>query len=200
MDSERAAELEALKKIVIERYQHDLKHEKYVELQEKLRKIDARNPKKAIFDLNKELESLNYDPVQKVVAMGIIQQQAQELISHFEASEAEFMTTDLIACMMCEVARVNFLNFLNTFQVTVGESHSLPSNSQDADEVSSQITILNEQILVLKSDLIVKVDHLPFLFVLLTSSFPSGARTFSEAICGHKIRTERGDWLEGGEN
>ena len=144
MDSARAAEVEALKKVVIERYQHDLKHEKYVELHEKLQKIDARNQRNRlpIFNLNAELQALNYDPVedpQKVVARGIIQQHAQELISHFEASAAAFKSTDLIACMMCEVALVNFLNFLNTFQVTVGESRSLPSNSDAMDSEKDQL-------------------------------------------------------------
>jgi hypothetical protein len=163
LDLEHENELQDLQKSIVERF----KQQKYSKLTDE---IKIQKDKRLLFILKSELRALKYDPTEKRSkgqedSEDVIQSRIRTLLTLFEEKESQLMVEDLEASMLCEVSRLNFLNFLRVFQVEMELG-----DGDGVDEVSSplreDISKLHEQILVLKSGLIVKVILPQFLLPL----------------------------------
>jgi hypothetical protein len=184
LDPEHESELEALKQSAVERF----KHRKYLELSQE---IKSQRDKRTLFLLKSELRALNYVPPEtrsggqetaeeETVA---IQSRARALVTLFEEKESQLMLEDLEASMLCEVSRLNFLNFLKVFQaeVDLGDGDGVGEVSSALRE---EISNLNNQIVVLRSGLIVKVPPpppLPPLHSSLTRDFLFSNKNFQRS-------------------
>ena len=144
------------------------KSERCSELLKELKSLGNKDANKKRLILL-DLQSLNFDPNQEsVLPLETIQAQALEF--HRELKDREHnlaVENDLEASMLCQVSRLNFLNFLKVFQVEVefGDERVGEVLSPMREEISK----LNEQILVFKSNLIIKVTP-SSLFSLSPSS------------------------------
>jgi hypothetical protein len=148
------------------------KHRKYLELSQE---IKSQRDKRTLSILKSELRALNYVPPetrsggQETAAEEetlAIQSRARALVTLFEEKESQLMLEDLEVSMLCEVSRLNFLNFLKVFraEVDLGDGDGVGEVSSALRE---EISNLDNQIVVLRSGLIVKVPPSPLLLSIL---------------------------------
>jgi alanyl-tRNA synthetase len=177
-------EFEFLKRSVIARFQNQrteelnqVRRESYqrqkTELTEKIKRAEKAKDRKTFANLNAELKSLNYDPVEidisTIVSLETIQTRAKQLHDQLEAKETELMEdNNLEASMLCEVKRLNLLNLLKVFEVkielgensvvTVGEEKE-ENSRQFISELQSELSRFADIISTLESDLVLKVKN-----------------------------------------
>jgi hypothetical protein len=107
-----------------------------MELQEEIQSIGNKDVNKKRF-LLLDLKFLNFDPSQEsVVPLETLQAQVLELHREMEDRKHDLMLeNNLEASMLCEVSRLNLLNFLKVFQVEV----DVEAGSGDGDSDESVI-------------------------------------------------------------
>lgn len=162
--------IEQLKGFVIERFKHQSNVQRAAELNEKI-KNDTSRDKKLLSVWKTELKALaSLPPSSDAASLDRIQLLAQELIHKFEEYEDQLLDdVGLEASMLCEVKRLNLLNFLRVFEVEVNFDHRAPShphpsasdqdtntNDEDMLKLQKQISLLEEKNVCLQYELIHK--------------------------------------------
>jgi hypothetical protein len=171
--------IEQLKGFVIERFKHHINVQRAAELNEKI-KNDTSRDKKLLSVWKTELKALtSLPPSSDAASLDRIQLLAQELIHKFEEYEDQLLDdVGLEASMLCEVKRLNLLNFLRVFEVEVNFDHRAPShphpsaastyptglrsdqntntNDEEMLKLQKQISLLEEKNVCLQYELIHK--------------------------------------------
>jgi hypothetical protein len=175
--------IEQLKGFVIDRFKYQKEMESNLqrvsELNEKIR--NSRD-KKLLSIWKTELKALNCVVTSSqstsaasldVMPLEQIQSLAQNLIHQFEEYEEELLDeVSLEASMLCEIDRLNLLNFLHIFEVEVTmdryppppcpgtRTHesdtSKPSDDEEIFKLQKQISLLKEETVLLQYELIQK--------------------------------------------
>jgi hypothetical protein len=140
------------------------------ELETKIEKAKKAKDKKSEANLKAELRSLSEDSVplddSNIVSLETIQCRAKELHDQLATKEEEFMGEDKLEdSMLCEVNKLNLLNFLKVFEVKIelvedSLREEKEQNPQLVSELRSEVSRLSEMISGLESELILKVKNL----------------------------------------
>jgi hypothetical protein len=170
LDEDLRLELHDLESCAMERFKHEVRYQKFLELDEKIKTIaqdkDKRNYQNnriALVSLNKELKALNYDPSVEsanVIALETLQSRVQEAMQRLEEREnLLLLEDDLEASMLCEVSRLNLLNFLKVFQVEMDLEPELGpgDDNQLISRLRGEVKTLSDKVIVLRSEKIVQV-------------------------------------------
>jgi len=139
---------------VLRRYKHD----KYLELNEELRKIDPRRDKKTFLDLNSELRSLNYNSNRdgdNLMELTEIESKVKEIIEELEERETSLLDEDGESSMLCKLNMINLINLLKHFKIQINYSqfnHYLNNNDNEDENIG-----LNERYEIIERSLKEKV-------------------------------------------
>ena len=152
------------------------KHQKYIELTEEMK---SQKDTQMLFLLRAKLRALSYDPETRVGVEEIreqrktIESRARSLLMLFEEKE-RLVVEDLEASLLCEVSRLNLLNFLKVFGVDLKLGGDVSSEERDQliSGLRGEVQMLSDQVVVLRSKIIVQV--LVSLFLLLLFPLPVG--------------------------
>jgi hypothetical protein len=130
------------------------KSQRALELQKEIKSLGNRDVNKKRL-LLLDLKSLNFDPAQEsVVPLETLKARVLELHRELEDRKHDLiLENDLEASMLCEISRLNLLNFLKVFQLELemgSEDSNAKGGKQERDE---EISKLNEQIFLLRSGL-----------------------------------------------
>lgn len=99
-----------------------------------------------------------------MLPLDTIHARVQEFHRDLEDRKHDLVDTDLEASMLCEVSRLNLLNFLKVFEVEMehkeqGNDHQISSEKKDdlILRLQNEVRALNDQVIALRSDKIGKV-------------------------------------------
>lgn len=176
MNEELNIELNEIKRNVIKIF----KHQKYLELNEELKKLNRRDAEKRLL-INAKLVTLKYDPNidgENIMDEEEIQSKVKELIGKIEEREVEFINTDGESSMLCELSVKNFINFLKHFKVNIDftqfqqhyededNNNENKEMKEENEKMKEQLRIFGDRIFVNEHNLKLKVCNL-FYFIIL---------------------------------
>jgi len=117
LSQELSHKLNEIKINVLRRF----KHQRFVELNEELKKVDKKRDKKSYVFLNSEIRALKYNPNvdgDNILNVEEIESKVKSLIEELEEREQNMIgEEDTINSTLCELNVINLINFLKHFKV-----------------------------------------------------------------------------------